>query len=90
MAAPIVITVDGTPPDTEVRFMDTQGATLALFTVGQLVGEEGTCWRCSNPVTSQVEAVWLDTAARNDCPESEDGAPHEIAEHGRLLGRSPS
>ncbi len=38
----------------------------------------GVCFRCNNVVTAQFELVWLDGESRNDCPESEDGAPHEI------------
>lgn len=45
-------------------------------------GEDGcgVCFRCNEEVGSQWELVWLDSASRNDCPESEDGAPHEIDE----------
>lgn len=43
-------------------------------------GDSGECWRCNAHVESVLEIVWLDLAQRNDCPESEDGAPHEVEE----------
>lgn len=39
--------------------------------------DEGECWRCGTHIESRVEVVWLDGELRNDCGESEDGAPHE-------------
>lgn len=54
----------------------------AIVVVNEFLAEmrvtEGVCWRCNLPVTSQAEVVWLDGQLRNDCPESSDGAPHEI------------
>lgn len=44
------------------------------------LGDEGECFRCQQPVTSRWELVVLDAAERNDCPESEDGLPHEVGE----------
>lgn len=41
---------------------------------------EGVCFRCKLPVTSRWELVVLDGEERNDCPESEDGLPHEVGE----------
>lgn len=41
---------------------------------------EGECWRCGTHVNESLERVAIDGQGRNDCPESEDGAPHEIDE----------
>lgn len=54
------------------------GETLAEFTIADLVGRTGPCFRCGEEVGSQVEVAYLDGSGRSDCPESEDGAPHEI------------
>lgn len=51
---------------------------FTTFTVADLVGRTGPCFRCGEEVASQVEVAYLDGAGRNDCAESEDGLPHEI------------
>lgn len=61
--------------NTNVMWSGKQGDhLLGNMNIGFDVGE---CWRCNAGITSQVEVVWLDAQGRNDCPESEDGAPHE-------------
>ena len=54
------------------------GDPAVRFTVADLLGRTGTCFRCDVPVESTIEVAFLDGEGRNDCPESGDGAPHEI------------
>ncbi len=48
---------------------------VTLVTEGQ---REGICWRCRSSVSGQIEIAYLDANGRSDCPEAEDGLPHEI------------
>lgn len=45
---------------------------------GLIVERSGQCFRCGTPVIEQVLVEAVDGVGRTDCPESEDGLPHEI------------
>lgn len=53
---------------------------LYLADLEYAVCREGPCSRCGVHVEERFERVAIDMAGRNDCGESEDGAPHEIDE----------
>jgi hypothetical protein len=52
---------------------------LTEFSVADLLGREGECFRCGMHVTSRVEVAYIDDAERNDCAEDPEMV-HEIDE----------